>query len=363
MFNSIQLNTSYTSQHHVHVGYEIGNKIAEYLSATFTLKKAVFIVDENVHRLYKDTFIKDISGLFDEPVFCLVPEGEQSKSLALFSEIIATTLEAKVERITPVIVIGGGVTGDLGGYVAASALRGMPLIHIPTSLLAMVDSSVGGKTGINHSVGKNLIGSFYEPKAVFTDIKFLETLPQKEIINGLGEVIKYGMIKDENILTTLKSLPLFEPFSYSKEWEQLIGTCARIKSDIVTKDFKESGLREILNFGHTFAHVIERVRGYENSSHGEAVYMGMWGAVKLSNLLGFNIDITNLSAFRTLYDSSFHPRESLEELTNLMLHDKKVKDGSIRVIILEELGKARATGITDLSLIRESWNYIIQEFE
>tara|TARA_R110001599_G_scaffold69410_3_gene195277 strand:+ start:17863 stop:18954 length:1092 start_codon:yes stop_codon:yes gene_type:complete len=363
MSNRIQLNTTYTNHHNIHVGYQLENEVNEYLTANFGLKKAVFIVDENVLELYRKTFIKEISGLFDEPIFCSVPEGEQSKSFSQFTKITDKILEAKVERQTPVIVIGGGVTGDLGGYVASSVLRGMPLVHIPTTLLAMVDSSIGGKTGVNHSVGKNLIGAFYEPKAVFSDLKFLETLPQKEIINGLGEVIKYGMIQDESIFLSLESLSLSEKFTYSKEWEQLVTNCAKIKSDIVSKDFKESGVREILNFGHTFAHVIERVRGYENSSHGEAVYMGMWGAVKLSNLLGFNIDITNLSAFRALYTSSFEPLETEEELANLMLHDKKVKDGSIRFIILEEARQARSEVVKDISLIKESWKYIIQEFK
>ena len=363
MCNRIQLNTSYNSKHLIHVGYGIEKDIAAYLSSTYGLKKAAFIVDENALRLYKDSFIKEISGLFDDSILISVPQGEQSKSISLFTEILDTILEYKVERSTPVIVIGGGVTGDLGGYVASSALRGMPLIHIPTTLLAMVDSSIGGKTGINHSVGKNLIGAFYEPKAVFSDLKFLETLPEKEIVNGLGEVIKYGMIEDKNIFLKLKSLNLTDGFSYSEEWEQLVTTCAKIKSEIVSKDFKESGLREVLNFGHTFAHVIERVRGYENSSHGEAVYMGMWGAVKLSNLLGFNVDIANLSDFRSLFKSTLALQESLEELTNLMLHDKKVKDGLIRVIILEKLGKAKTKEIKDLSLIKKSWKYIIEEFE
>ncbi|XWN37937.1 MAG: 3-dehydroquinate synthase [Balneola sp.] len=363
MCNRIQLNTTYQKHHHIYVGYGLENEIKKYLSQNFGSKKAVFIVDKNVLGLYGETFIKEVSGLFDDSILISVPQGEQSKSITLFTEIISTILESKVERGTPVIVIGGGVTGDLGGFVASVVLRGLPLVHIPTTLLAMVDSSIGGKTGVNHSVGKNLIGAFYEPKAVFSDLKFLETLRQKEIINGLGEVIKYGMIQDESIFSNLESLSVSEKFIYSKEWEQLVTKCAKIKSDIVSKDFKESGLREVLNFGHTFAHVIERVRGYKNSSHGEAVYMGMWGAVKLSNLLGFNIDITNLSAFRTLYTTSFNPEETEEELANLMLYDKKVKDGSIRVIILEEKEKARSEVVNDLSLIKESWKYIIQEFK
>lgn len=363
MSNRIQLNTTYTNCHNIHIGYKIEDEILEFLTSNFSRRKAVFIVDENVLKLYESSFIKKISAYFDETILCAVPEGEQSKSSSIFLDLINKILSSGVERATPVIVIGGGVTGDLGGFVAASCLRGMPLIHIPTSLLAMVDSSIGGKTGINHTVGKNLIGAFYQPKAVFTDLQFLETLPHKEVVNGLGEVIKYGMISDKSILAHLQQIPLDKTFSFSKEWEHLITTCANIKVDIVAKDFKESGLREILNFGHTFAHVIERVGNYKSCSHGEAVFMGMWGAVRLSQLLGFNIDIANLSAFRSLYTSTFDPVESVEELTKLMLHDKKVKNGSIKVIVLEEVEDAKSLVLTDSSNLEKAWKFLINEFK
>lgn len=362
MSNRIHLNTSLNNTHHIEVGYHLNGSIVKYFKDTFTLNKAVFIVDENVHRLYNSTFIEEITSIFDETIYTVVPEGEQSKSLNQYSILVDEILTSTVERNTPVIVIGGGVTGDLGGFVAASCLRGMPLIHIPTSLLAMVDSSIGGKTGINHSVGKNLLGAFYHPKMVFVDLKFLESLPHVELINGLGEVIKYGMIRDAQILEQLKQLPLEQQFSYSVEWEQLVKNCASIKVDVVSQDFKESGLREILNFGHTFAHVIEKVGNYKACSHGEAVYMGMWGAVKMSNLLGYNIEIANLSAFRSLYTSSFKTELSVKELTNLMKSDKKVTDGAIKVILLEELEQAISKKILDTSLIEESWKYIIKEF-
>jgi len=363
MSNSIQLNTSVSDNHFITVGFKIIDKIKEYLSSTFSCKKGVIIVDENVFELYGESYLKELEAVFEDVIWIEVPSGESSKSLAQFQKISDKILNAGVDRSTPVLVIGGGVTGDLGGFVAASCLRGIPLIHIPTTLLAMVDSSIGGKTGINHEVGKNLIGAFYQPKAVFSDLFFLETLPNKEIVNGLGEVIKYGMIRDLEILNTLKEISVNNTFSYSKKWEQIVHTCAKIKVNIVSEDFKESGVREILNFGHTFAHVIERVGEYKKYSHGEAVYMGMWGAAKLSNLLGFDIDIANLSSFRSLYTSRFNPKESAEELTSLMLFDKKVKDGSIKAIVLEEIEQAKSTIITDISVINESWKFLIQEFK
>jgi len=363
MSKSIQLNTTQSNKHEIRVGYKIEDEIIQYISSNFSPRKGVFIVDENVFELYEQSFIKSISAFFEEVIFCIVPEGEQSKSIAIFTNLVSQVLSSGVERSTPVLVIGGGVTGDLGGYIAASCLRGMPLIHIPTTLLSMVDSSIGGKTGINHEIGKNLIGAFYQPKAVFTDLQFLETLPHSEIVNGLGEVIKYGMISDRSILSLLKKMPIEDPFSYSREWEQLVTICAKIKIDIVSKDFRESGVREILNFGHTFAHVIERVGNYKACSHGEAVFIGMWGAVKLSELLGFNIDISNLSEFRSLYKIKFNPTETIEELISLMLHDKKVKDGSIKVIVLENVENAVSKIITDVSVLKEAWKFIIYEFK
>jgi len=363
MSNRIQLNTTVSNHHFIEVGFEINNKIIEYLRSTFSCKKGVLIIDENVFELYKESFVSKIKAVFDEQITCIVPSGESSKCLDQFHKITGKLLNFGVERGTPVVVVGGGVTGDLGGFVASSCLRGMPLIHIPTTLLAMVDSSIGGKTGINHDVGKNLIGAFYQPEAVFVDLLFLETLSKRELINGLGEVIKYGMIRDKTIFDALKELSLTEKFSYSKTWEQIVETCARIKVEIVSEDFKESGVREILNFGHTFAHVIERVGSYKEYAHGEAVFMGMWGAVKLSGLLGFNIDIANLSTFKPLYTSKFDSDKSPEELTALMQYDKKIKDGAIKVIILEELEKAKSTVITNTTVIEESWKFIIQEFK
>ncbi len=362
MFKRIHLNTSLSNKHEITVGYKIIDEVKEYLEQHFTATKAVFIIDENVFQLYKSEEIDLLRECFSDSFVQVVPAGESSKSLSRYSEILSEILASGVDRKTPVIVIGGGVTGDIGGFVAASCLRGMPLIHIPTTLLAMVDSSIGGKTGINHEVGKNLIGAFYQPEAVFADLKFLETLPHKELINGLGEVIKYGMIRDESILDELKKIRISSGFEYSEDWRELVYKCAKIKSEIVEEDFKEAGLREILNFGHTFAHVIERVGNYSKSSHGEAVFMGMWAAVKLSNLSGFNIDISNLMAFRSLYNSEFNTELKVRELTEMMRKDKKARDGSIKAILLEEIEKPFSKEIEDLDKIDASWEFLIEEF-
>ncbi len=362
MSDRIHLNTTHANSYFIQVGYNLIDDVRTFISGQWSCQKGVIIVDEKVLHLYGDTFIQKIVDVFEKAVCCSVPEGESSKSIEAYSNILGQILNSGVERNTPVIVIGGGVTGDLGGFVAASSLRGMPLIHIPTTLLSMVDSSIGGKTGINHSAGKNLIGAFYEPTAVFTDLKFLETLPRKEISNGLGEVIKYGMISNAAIFKLLKQLPVNEAFTYSENWKKVVEICVGIKVSIVEEDFKESGIREFLNFGHTFAHVIEKVGNFEEHSHGEAVYMGMWGGVKVSNLLGFNVNATNLSAFRPLYDLTFRPDQPVKELTSLMMHDKKVNEGEIKVIGLEALEKPFSKIIKDHSVIHSAWEFIMQEF-
>ncbi len=362
MYKRIHVNTSEDVEHYINIGYDISDKLIAYLKEQYSCMKAVLIVDENVLNLYKENLLKELSDIFADVLVCVVPEGEKSKSFAQFSEILNHILNFEIDRKTPVIAIGGGVTGDLGGFVSASCLRGMPLIHVPTSLLAMVDSSIGGKTGINHEVGKNLVGAFYEPKAVFTDLKFLETLPDKELINGLGEVIKYGMIRDERIFKTLEDLNPEKGFKITDKWIELVDVCAEIKVDIVQKDFKESGLREILNFGHTFAHVIERVGNYSGCSHGEAVFMGMWGAVKLSNLSGFNVDISNLKAFRSLYTSNFKTDLTSRELTEMMRKDKKARDGAIKSILLKNVEDPFTKEIENLTLLDESWEFLVKEF-
>jgi len=264
--------------------------------------KLFVLIDENVFR-YHWKFIEAVLGtLASEIHHMTVPEGEGSKSVRFWSSTLDFILNEGVRRNTPLVVIGGGVTGDLGGFTAATCLRGIPLIHIPTTVLAMVDSSIGGKTGVNHITGKNLIGSFYQPKSVIADIRFLKSLPKNEWVNGLSEILKYGAIRDEKIFsdaeiflnTNLKQIE-------SKKLISLIAKCIKIKSDIVEEDEFESGVRAHLNYGHTFAHALEKACDFNSISHGEAVFLGMLAAQHLSNATGANLQTTKLNPFRSLY--------------------------------------------------------------
>lgn len=363
MYKKIPVQTSSVDNYEITIGSDLLEEVSQYIAGLYGTNKVFLVIDELVHEHHKSTIQSKIMGTFSKVAKYVVPSGERSKSIEQFTSIIDFLLEDGAERGTPLLAIGGGVIGDLAGFVAASTLRGIPLIHIPTTLLAMVDSSIGGKTGINHRTGKNLIGAFYQPKAVFSDVNFLKTLPHKEWVNGLSEIIKYGMIDSKDILDELRKLTAGGVFAEPEAWVDIIVQSASIKTDIVSRDVKESGLREFLNFGHTYAHVIERKGNYEQYSHGEAVFAGMFGAVHASNHLGADIDPSNLLQFKPLYDVSLSGMNGdVSDLTKLMLRDKKVKDQTIRLVLLNEMEKPVVRSFEDTAFIDTSWEEVIKEF-
>ena len=262
------LNISNESSYTIKLVHKELSKISEYFSGPSVSERALVIVDEQVHFYHRDWIESTLGKIFKYLSSYIVPSGEKSKNLNQFSSLLHWILEQPIERNTPFIVIGGGVVGDLGGFVAASTLRGLPLYHIPTTLLAMVDSAIGGKTGINHSTGKNLIGSFYQPVGVLADTHFLSTLNRKEWTNGLSEILKYAFIQDRDIFTNLEELFAQNHDYEPSKWLDVIHRSAQIKSEIVAVDALEKGRREFLNFGHTFGHAIENIADYGTFSHG-----------------------------------------------------------------------------------------------
>ena len=359
----ISVQTSSTDEYQITIGTKLLERATEFITNRFGANKVLLVVDEQVHSHHGENIEHAFSSEFDQVVTFVVPSGEKSKSVIQFNQIVDFVLNEGVERGTPLVAIGGGVVGDLSGYVAASVLRGIPLIHVPTTLLAMVDSAIGGKTGINHSTGKNLIGAFYQPKAVFSDVDFLRTLPKKEWVNGLSEIIKYGMIESPEILDKVAELTAGGEFAEPEAWIPVIAQSAAIKADIVSRDVKESGVREFLNFGHTFAHVIEAKGEYEAFSHGEAVFAGMFGAIEASNETGANIEMSNLMQFKPLYEVSLSKiGTNYPEFTELMLRDKKVKNQTIRLVLLNALGSPVVRPFTETAFIDECWKKVIKEF-
>jgi 3-dehydroquinate synthase len=363
MSDSISVQTATSSSYDLHFGNDLLDDLGGFIQK-YSSSKAFVMVDAFVLEHHRNHFEEVLQNHFEELHIFEVPRGEQAKSFEVFSSATDFILQNRAERQTPLFAIGGGVTGDLSGFVAASVLRGIPLVHIPTTLLAMVDSSIGGKTGLNHTVGKNLVGSFYQPEAVFADVKYLETLPKKEWVNGLSEVIKYGMIHSPEMLDDIESLIQSNLFTDGNSWLSLIQQSAQIKVDVVADDVLESGKRAYLNFGHTFAHVIEKLGAYKKYSHGEAVYAGMIAAVKASNEFGCNVDATNLLQFKSLYNLSFKGiKATPSEMTEFMRTDKKVKDEQIRLILLQEMASPYLHNVTNTAMVEKAWQHMLNIFE
>ena len=276
----------------------------------------------------------------------ILKKGEASKSIENFKKILNTLIEKKFDRSDLIIALGGGVVGDISGYVASSYLRGISFIQIPTTLLAQVDSSVGGKTAINIPAGKNLVGAFYNPKGVIIDTDTLNTLPEREFKSGLAEVLKYGLIQNKYLLSLLYKNSSEVLLRKERIIQEIIFESIKTKSKIVIADEKENGLRAILNFGHTFGHAIEANGEYKKILHGEAVAKGMLIASKISYLENL-IPLKDLEKIELLL-KDFKFDLSLDEyqysdLKPYIYRDKKVKAGKLNLILLEKISKAKIT--------------------
>lgn len=294
------------------------------------------------------------------PSTCLIPSGEEHKHLGSISQIHDAALAAGLERSSVIVALGGGVIGDMAGFAAATWLRGIPFVQVPTSLLAMVDASIGGKTGVNHPKGKNLIGAFHQPRLVWIDPELLATLPGRELRSALAEVIKYGVIQDPDLfsfLEQLPSLPSYEDFTLD-QLNTLLVRSAQAKAQVVQEDEKEKGLRAILNYGHTLGHALESATHYVEYLHGEAVAVGMVGAGILAELLGW-WDPAHTQRQRALIEKfglpttwpSGIPDELVQEAVRA---DKKVKDGRVRFILPVKIGAVKITDQVTPDQIRQT---------
>ena len=332
----------------------IGTKLTESIR-TFVLKagfsKTVLIIsDENVGILYGNAVLRLLKQAGFQAEIIFVAPGEASKSLTVADGIYTKAIELGLDRKSPIVALGGGVVGDLAGFVAATYMRGVPFIQIPTSLLAQVDSSVGGKVAVNHRLGKNLIGAFYQPCAVFMDLAMLKTLPNREIYTGLAEIIKYGIIYDQEFFSYLdqhaEQILALEPTALS----HIIHRSCEIKAEVVSQDEKESGLRIILNFGHTLAHAIESETNYELYNHGEAVAIGMYGAARLSYKLGL-IQAPDVEQVKNILQKFHLPLQAqqctVDGLFKSIFHDKKTVNGKVKWVLMESIGKVRT--MTDVA--------------
>jgi 3-dehydroquinate synthase len=314
--------------------------------AAMPQRKAVIVTNTTLTSLYLESLRRTIAAAGVEVSQIIIPDGEEYKSFQTLNAIYDALLANGCERKTSIIALGGGVVGDIAGFAAATYLRGVPFIQVPTTLLAQVDSSVGGKTAINHPLGKNIIGAFYQPQLVVADTITLDTLPERELSAGLAEVVKYGLIMDLPFLEWLEDnmdrLLAREP----QALEYAIFRSCKNKAAIVESDEREGGRRAILNLGHTFGHAIETGLGHGTWLHGEAVAAGTVLAAQMSSRMGFlkRSDVERVSALlQRARLPSKAPDLGVQRYLDLMGHDKKVEDGRVRLILLKTLGEAFVT--------------------
>jgi 3-dehydroquinate synthase len=306
-------------------------------------QRVMVVTDSRVGPLYLDELEISLQEAGCRVASCVVPEGEASKCVEQLSRIWSAAVDARLDRSSMIIALGGGVVGDLAGFAAASFLRGIDFIQIPTSLLAMVDSSVGGKTGINLPQGKNLVGAFHQPSMVIADLKLLSTLSPREFSSGLAEVVKYGVIHDAGLFAMLEQEASRIRKLEMQPLTDLVTRSCEIKAEIVRQDEREGGVRAFLNFGHTLGHAIENVSGYGVHLHGEAIAAGMVYAARVSEQqCGFSpTDTARLVGLLQAFDlSTTFEGASWDELFQVMTADKKAQNAIPRFVLCDKLGKA-----------------------
>ena len=350
--NKLRINLKENS-YDIIIEHGLLSELGALISKKFGKPKTFIVTDSNIAAHWLKQTIESLTAQGMSPKVLEVPVGERTKSFINLEKIIDQLLESKVDRDSVLIALGGGVIGDLAGFAGAVTLRGIKVIQVPTTLLSQVDSSVGGKTGVNVRQGKNLVGSFHQPSLVAIDTKVLQTLPSRQLFAGYAEVLKYGLIKDRSFFDWLElnGKKVLEGDKLAQQFA--IFTSCRIKAEIVEADEKEKNLRAILNFGHTFGHALEAEAGYDgNLLHGEAVSIGMVLAIELSKNLGYlsgqdagraveyirNIGLpTNINSIEG--STSWHPDGIIQH----MQHDKKVSNGQLRFVLIKGIGEAYLT--------------------
>jgi 3-dehydroquinate synthase len=353
------------NSYNINVGCGILKEFGSVLKKSNGYEKVIIITDPLVNELWGGALRASLKteGLSYEIIE--IPRGERYKNLQVAFKIYNKLLEFEVHRDCCIIAFGGGVIGDLAGFIAATYMRGTYLVHIPTTLLAQVDSSIGGKTSVNHPKGKNLIGVFYQPVFVHCDVETLTTLPQKEISTGLAEVIKYGVIDDEDFFKFLEAnshhlnTKAFEDEDTLKAalkvWQTIVAESCKIKTKIVEQDEKEKGVRMVLNYGHTIGHAIETATKYDMYNHGEAVAIGMVAAAMISREMGM-LDDSQVKRIKVLLEKLKLPTLidglSMNKIINNLKVDKKIREGKIKFVLPKKIGKVEIRDDVPLQTVK-----------
>ncbi len=343
------------SSYEIRIGPGILAEVGHRLTESGFSDKLVIITNPIVNRLYGEALEQNLTREGFRVTILSVPDGEEQKSLETAGRLYHELSNFYAERATPILALGGGVIGDLAGFVAATYLRGVPLVQIPTTLLAQVDSSIGGKVAVNHDQLKNKIGAFYQPKLVISDISTLKTLPPKELANGLAEVIKSAVVWDKEFFAYLEmNLDRIKSLDEG-ELEETVLRSAKIKAEIVERDEMDLGLRHILNYGHTIGHAIESAADFR-IGHGEAIAIGMLAAARISNQLGI-LDQTELLRLRSLIQRASlaieTPSLKLDKIIQAVRHDKKILGGRTRFVLPKAIGEVFITDEVSPSLVEQ----------
>ena len=346
----------------IYIESGIFQKLPDIFKRKYSGKKLAVVSDNNVFSIYGDTFVKDLQqkGFFVIPI--IFEAGEKNKNLTTLSNIYDALADHAFTRSDIVVALGGGVTGDMAGLAAATFLRGMGFIQIPSTLLAMVDYSIGGKTAVDLPQGKNLIGAFYQPDAVYTDPILLETLSDRWFSDGMAELIKHGIIRDADLYNQL-AFDEYDRKYISKNLDDFIFASCNIKKNIVEEDEKDNGIRQLLNFGHTIGHAIERVLNYSVLSHGEAVSIGMVYITKLTESIGFTekgeaekiINVLKKYKLPTQW-----PDINISDVIKAISLDKKNRSGKITIACIERIGQGRLIEM-DLNELEDKINGILKD--
>lgn len=344
----------------IHIGPDLLAALGDLCKKQGLGPSCLWVSDESVDALYGDRCDQSLRAAGFRTARAVLPAGESTKSMASLSRLFDAAVTGGLERSSFIVALGGGVIGDLAGFAAATYLRGIRLVQIPTTLLAMVDSAVGGKTGINLPQGKNLVGSFHQPTLVLADLSTLRSLPPREGAAGLAEVVKYGVIADPEIWDWLEAAgDTRSVFADAALLGKLVRRSCEIKADVVRQDEREGGLRAILNFGHTFGHALEQVTGYDRYLHGEALSLGMIYAARLSmRLTDFSGDdarrLERLLGALSLPVA--FPDLPWTELRAAMGRDKKSTSGAVRFVLAERLGAVQFGCPVEEALLEEVWH-------
>jgi 3-dehydroquinate synthase len=350
----VNLDRKCSSSYEIRIGKDILDRITLLIAKNHKAGRYAVITDDRVGGLYGKKFLAALKEIGLNASLIDFPAGEASKNIKIVTDIAGKLMEMGADRETCLIALGGGVVGDVAGFVASVFMRGVPYIQIPTTLVAQVDSSIGGKTGVDLSQGKNLVGTFYQPGAVFANLSFLDTLPEKEFNNGLAEIIKYGIIDDEKMFRTLEDNIEAVKSNDSKLMTGLVENCCQIKKSVVEIDEKEHGLRRILNYGHTIGHSLEAISRY-SITHGEGVALGMIAAARISEKMGYlkNNESERIEALIRQAELPVRIPKSLsgEKIIAQLKMDKKKKGDVIHFVLLKKIGMPFINGYIEQSLI------------